>query len=427
MRWSDRRGYVLFVLCAVYALSALDRNILAILLQPIQRELLLSDTQLGFLSGLAFALFYVSLAIPIAHLADLWKRTKVIALSLGLFSVMTALCSAAASFGQLLALRVGVGIGEAGTTPSSTAIISDLYPEKSRATAMALFAIGGFSGVFLGFAVGGIVAESFGWRSAFFVAGVPGLLLALLIHFTVREPARARSPDSGPLSSRQVCLYLLRQPSIRHLTAGVALILLFTNGFQTWLPSFLQRSFAMSVAETGFVMGVPFGALSIAGMLCAGVLVDRLGERDVRWRSWVVSAGIAITFPFCVMTALAQTKLAAIAAYAIPAALGAAYIGPAFALVQSLSPPSMRALAMATVIGVANVIGSGLGPQVVGVASDAMHARFGTESLRYALLMLTPVLVWAALHFYWAAQYLSADLARARKGAALCAPPLTYN
>jgi MFS family permease len=416
----SRRGYVLFILCAVYSVSVFDRNILSILLEPVRAELNLSDTHLGFLSGLAFALFYVTLAVPIARLADLWKRTRVIALSLAVFSTMTALCSLAMSFWQLLLMRVGVGIGEAGTTPSSTAIIADLYPEESRGSAMSLFAIGGSSGVFLGFAVGGFVAETFGWRYAFLVAAFPGLALALLMHFTVKEPQRSASQQrravelGGKPSTVEVLRFLWMQRSLRHLTLGIGLLLLFGYAFQTWLPSYFQRSFGMGIAQTGFIMGVPFGVLGVLGMLAAGVLADRL-VNDMRWRSWIVAIAVCTAFPFCVLTMLAPSKYLAIAAYAIPSALGTFYIAPVFALIQSLAPPHMRATALATVIAVANIVGMGLGAQIVGILSDLLNSRYGAESLRFALLACTPALVWAAMHFYRAAVHLETDLARARE------------
>jgi MFS family permease len=419
----QRRGYVVFLLSAVYALSALDRNILSILLQPIQAELKLSDTQLGFLSGFAFAIFYVTLAVPIARLADLWKRTKVIALSLCVFTITTALCAVAVNFWQLMLMRIGVGVGEAGTTPASTAIIADLYPEESRGMAMSLFAIGGCSGVFLGYAVGGVVAEAHGWRTAFLVAALPGLLLALLIHLTVREP-QAGSSDcrrartvAQKHSTIEALSFLWHQRSLRHLTAGVALVLLFSYGFSAWLPSYFQRSYSAGIAEVGYIMGILFGGLSIVGMLASGFLADRIGARDMRWRCWIVAIAVGITFPFCVATVLVQSKLLAIAAYAVPAALAAFYIAPVFALVQSLVPPQTRSMATATVIAVANIVGLGIGPQIIGIASDTLHERLGAESLRYALLAVTPIVPWASAHFHWAARHLANDLSRVREAA----------
>lgn len=417
---SDRR-YVLFLLCAVYSLSALDRQILAILMQAIKSDLHLSDSGLGLLAGAAFAVVYVTLAVPIARIADAWNRIRIIAIAVSIFSVMTVLCSVAVNFLQFLLLRIGVGMGEAGTTPSSTSIIAELYSESERGRAMAWFAVGGCSGTFIGYALGGVIAQAFGWRAAFLLAGLPGIVVALLLLVSVRELKRAGSGSQDDIPravpARQVIHVLWRQRSLRHLTSGMALVLLFGYGFGTWLPSYFQRSFQLSVAEVGVVLGVFAGALSIVGMRVSGVLVDRLGQFDPRWRSWAVSLALLLMCPFCVVTALAPSRDVAMGAYAVPAILGAFYIAPTFALIQSLAPPHMRATAAATVIAVATLLGIGLGPQAVGLASDALQARLGKESLRYALLICTPILLWAAAHYYWAARHLVDDLARARDAA----------
>jgi predicted MFS family arabinose efflux permease len=417
MKIFQRRGYILFILAAVYALSVLDRQILAILLQPIKLDLGLSDGRLGFITGIAFAIFYTFLGIPLARVADLWNRKNLIAIALSVFSIMTALCSTATNFWHLLLMRIGVGIGEAGATPASISTIADLYPERSRGTATALFTVGGVMGTFLGFAAGGIIAQAWGWRAAFAAVGFPGLALAMLVVFTGTEPPREIATGGTPTLA-QVLPFLWRQRAFRHLTCGVALLLFFGHGFQTWLPAYFQRSHGMSLAQIGVTLGILIGGLSAVGILASGLLSDRLSSSDVRWRSWIVAIAICVTLPFYVTTLLAQDKILALASYAVPALLSIFYQAPALSLLQGLAPAQMRAVAVAIVLFVVNLVGIGLGPQLVGIVSDALQPRFGGESLRYALLVASPVLLWSAAHFYWAGRHLPDDLARVHLTAA---------
>jgi MFS family permease len=413
------RKRVLLVLCAVYAFVAVDAWLFSILLQPIKADLGLSDTELGFLSGSAVATFNVLFGIPMGRLADLWNRTRVIAIAIFIFGAMTALCSLAANFWQLVLMRVGGAIGEAGVIPPATSIIADMYPEKSRGTAMTLFTIGGFCGSLLAFAAGGLTVEKLGWRTALQLVALPGLLLVLIV-LAVKEPHRI-SADGGLESNShakphisQVMTFLWRQRSLRHLTLGASLVFLCSCGFVTWLPSYFERSYGMGIAESGFIIGGPLGVLTILGMMAAGVLGDRMGRRDERWRVWLIVVVLSISFPFCVMTFLAQSKLEAIAAYALPAAFNSFYVSPTFALVVSLALPRMRAMALAIVISVLTIVGRGMGPQFVGLGSEFLQPRFGMESLRYSLLVLTPTLLWAAAHFFLAGKHLMADLLRVR-------------
>jgi len=418
MRLVERRGYALFVLAAVYALSVLDRQIVAILLQPIKLELRLTDTQLGFLSGIAFAIFYTLLGLPLARVADTHSRRRLIAVSLAIFSIMTALCGVVGSFGQLLLLRICVGVGEAGTTPASTSMIADLYSERSRGIAMALFTIGGITGSFLGFAAGGVIAHLLGWRATFMLVGVPGVILAFLVAATLQD-AQRRYPEQHVSEANvprtvEVLQFLWRQRAFRHLTCGMALVLFSGYAFQTWLPAYFQRSYGMSILQTGLAMGSLIGGFSAAGILASGLLSDRLMTADIRWQSWIVAVSAVVMLPFYIATLLVHDSRVAFAAYAIPALLGAFYQAPSLALVQGLAPPQMRATAIAVVLFVANIVGIGMGPQLVGIVSDHLQSHMGAESLRYSLLISTAVLPWAAAHFYRAAKYLAGDIARAR-------------
>jgi MFS family permease len=408
------------ILCFVYGLTALDASVFAVLLPAIKSDFQLSDTELGFLSGISYAAFHIVFTVPIGLLADTWKRNYLIAISLSLFGLMTALCGFAANLVQLIVIRSGCALGASGTVPSSTSIIADLYPEKSRGAAMSLFVIGGAFGSYLAFALGGIAVEKFGWRTAIQLVALPSVLLGVITYFTVKEPPRGLSDGQGAAENaarkpiRQVFVFLLRQHSLWHLTAGATLVYLYSCGSVTWLPSYFQRAYGMGIAETGFLLGIPLGALSVLSLLAGGLLGDSIGRRDERWRAWLVAVALLIAFPFCVVTFLTRSKYLAIGAYAVPASLTVFYVSPTFALVQSLVPPEMRATALAIVLVILSVVGMGIGPQLVGLLSDLLRSRFGVNSLGHALLMLSPILLWAAAHFNLAALNIPRDLARVR-------------
>lgn len=412
------RRWVLFVLTAVYVSNYVDRQILSILLEPIKHTFDLSDTQLGFLSGISFAIFYATLGIPIAFRADRGNRRSIITLATLVFSLMTAVCGLAQSFVQLALARIGVGIGEAGSSPPSHSILADLYRPHERATAMAIFALGVNVGILIGFLAGGWINELFGWRAAFLVVGVPGLLLALLVRATVREPSRGHSEGRGheagaaapPLADAFRLFWRVR--SLRHIAAGAALNSFVGYGAVAWLPAFLIRSFGMSTGDVGTALALIIGIVGGAGTFLGGYFADRLGRRDVRWNVWLVAACVGGATPFAFGVFLARDVFTALSCFLVPAAVGALYLGPCLAMVQGLVPLRMRTVASAVLLFVINIIGLGLGPQMVGLLSDLFAPRFGEESLRYALLTAGLVNVWAALHFFLAGRTLARDLAR---------------
>jgi predicted MFS family arabinose efflux permease len=412
------RRYVLGVLTAVYVSNYVDRQILSILLQPIKQEFSLSDTQLGFLTGISFAIFYATLGIPIAIWADRGNRRNIVALATVIFSLMTALCGFAASFVQLALARIGVGVGEAGSSPPSHAMVADLYPPQERATAMAIFALGVNLGILIGFLAGGWINEFFGWRAAFLVVGAPGLLLALLVRGTVREPARGQSEGrdeearAAAPSLALAFLTFVRVRSLRHIALGAALNSFVGYGAVAFVPAFLIRSFGMSTGEVGTALALIIGIVGGAGTFLGGYFADRLARRDVRWNVWLVAACVGGATPFGLGVYLASDPFWALTAFLIPAAVGALYLGPSLAMVQGLVPLRMRTLASAVLLFVINIIGLGLGPQAIGILSDLLAPRFGQESLRYALLLAGLVNVWSALHFYLAGRTLTRDLAR---------------
>ncbi len=412
--------YVLALLTATYALSIVDRFLLGVLLPQIKEELSLSDSLLGLLSGIAFALFYATLGIPLARVADRFGRKVVISVSLALFSVMTAVCGAAVNFLTLFLARVGVAVGEAGTTPASMSIISDLFRKEQRSLAMATFSVGANLGVLVGFVVGGYVAANFGWRQAFVILGAPGVLVALLIAATLREPPRGLAdglsePDeSEALSLVASMKLLLQQPSYRNLVLGLSMMLFVANGAVTWLPSFLDRTHGLEADEVGRMLGLAIGlAGPIGTLLLGGIVADRLSARDLRWGAWLMSLGGLVLCPAYVLVLGVPTGTLSIAAYFIPAVFGVFFHGPTSALSQAVSPVSMRATSSALMLLIGNLIGLGLGPLVVGVLSDLLEPTFGADSLRWALGTTPVATVLGAAFYYRAARTLRADIRRA--------------
>ncbi|MBI1261623.1 MAG: MFS transporter [Rhizobiales bacterium] len=411
------RHYALFLLVLAYTSSHVDRNIMGIVLQPIQTELGASDTAMGFLGGLAFALFYATLGIPIALWADRGNRRNIIALAIAVWSAMTALCGLAQNFTQLAIARVGVGVGEAGSSPPSHSIISDLYPRKQRSTAMAIYALGVYFGVMIGFVVGGYVAQDYGWRATFFVVGLPGILIALLVRFTLREPARGAADGiaqdmSHRSSVKDVFHHLWTTRAARHVVIGVTLVSFIGYGGLVWGPAFLFRSHGLTPKEAGLFLGPVAGLVGGCGALFGGYLSDRLGRNDMRWNAWVIAVSKIVAVPLFIAYYTTDNITVLFAAYVGSTVLGAFYLGPSFAMIQSLTPIHMRATASAVMLFVLNIIGLGLGPQIVGFVSEMLKPAFGVESLRYALFGTAFLGIWAAWHYYLAGRSYEADLAK---------------
>jgi predicted MFS family arabinose efflux permease len=415
------RRYALAVLMLAYTANYVDRQILSILLQPIKLELGLSDTQLGFLSGITFALFYATLGIPIAMWADRGNRRNIITLALTIFSGMTVLCGMVTNFVQLAIARIGVGVGEAGSSPPAHSMISDMFPPQERASAMAVYSVGINLGILIGFLVGGWVSEWYGWRAAFFVVGAPGLLIALLVRFTLREPLRGHADgltaqgESAAPRIAEVFRLLWTQRSFRHISFGCALAAMGGYAGVTWMPAFLMRSFEMQPGAIGTALALIIGFFGGAGTYAAGYLGDRFGKRDLRWNVWIVAILMAVAFPFSISLYLAGNEVLALVVFVYPAFAGAAYIAPALAMTQALVTVRMRAAASAVLLFILNLIGMGLGPQLAGLFSDLYGPSMGAESLRYALLTMSVVWIWAAVHFFLAARTLREDIERARQ------------
>ena len=410
------RNYALGLLLVVYVVNFIDRSILSILNQSIKESLGVSDTAMGFLGGVAFALFYTFLGIPIARMADRGSRKTILAVCLALWSAMTALCGMAGSFVQLLFARIGVAVGEAGGSPPSHSMISDLFPPSQRATAFGIYALGIPIGTMLGYLFGGWINEAFNWRVAFFVVGVPGILLALIVQFTLKEPRRgafdrdAKANEAVP-EFRTVLSFLWRLKSFRYVSLGAALHAFVFYGVGFWLPAMFYRSHGMDTKVMGQALFL-IGFAGMAGTFLGGYLTDKLGARDFRWYVWSPAVTTIISVPFCVYTYLSSDTSMALWVYAIPYFLLASYLGPTFSVAQTLVGSRMRATASSILIFVISLIGIGIGPQFVGIASDVLnaHTGLGNDALRWALIAILVFNVLSAVLYMLAARTIRGDL-----------------
>ena len=417
-RTSRSAYYALGVLTLVYSFNFIDRQLLAILQESIKAELLLSDAQLGLLTGFAFAVFYVTAGLPIASWADRSNRRNIVSLSLFVWSFMTAISGLAQNYWQLLLARIGVGVGEAGGSPPSHSMISDIFPPQSRASALGFYSTGVSFGILFGFLFGGWLNEFFGWRVAFVVVGVPGILLALVVRMTLAEPIRGlnerRQVSDEGVAMKTVVSLLWQRKSFRHMAMGAAMNAFAGYSVANWVASYMIRSFNMSTGELGTWLALIIGVGGAAGVFGSGVVADRLGRRDVRWYMWmpVIACGIAIPFQFGVY--LATGAHFALIMAIVPAVLSNAYLGATIASVHNLVGLRMRALGSAILFFIINIVGLGAGPSSVGLLSDLLQPTYGTDSLRYALLILVPVaLTWSGIHYLLAARYIREDLDRA--------------
>lgn len=406
-----RRGLTLTLLTLTYFFSFMDRQILAILLEPIKRDLVLTDTQLGLLSGLVFALFYATLGVPIARLADRTNRRNIIAASLAIWSAMTALCGVAQNFTQLLLFRIGVGVGEAGSGPPSQSIIADLYPPEKRASAMAIYSLGVLLGGGLGIMIGGNVAHAYGWRAAMMVVGIPGVVLALIVRFVMVEPrrglsdvARVAEETDEPLPGMwHGFLQMLHNGAAVYLVCGIMLTSLVGYALTGWGPSYMQRSLGMSMLDVANYIALPAALTSAVSALVGGAIADRMAKRHgLHTQPWVIAVMKTIAFPFAVGFYFIDSVPLALTSYFVASLFAGAYIGPTYALIQHLAPLRLRAMWAALALLFTNLVGLGLGPLAVGRISDMLAPTYGTESLRYAMFavaLLTPVPIFC----YWRA------------------------
>ena len=407
--------YVIFLLFLAYAFSFVDRQILSILFEPIKAEFDLSDTQLGLLGGIAFALTYSILGVPLAMLADRRGRKGIITASLAFFSVMTALCGAASSFATLALARIGVGIGEAGVNPSSQSMIADLFPKEKRSTPMAIVSAGAPFGMLTGLIGGSLVAATWGWRTAFLVVGLPGVLLAIIFWFTVREPARGRSDNrensmlDAP-SLLETFGYMWRTKTLRYLVLAMTVTTIPGYGANAWFPAFFMRAHELSIEQAGIILGLG-GALSgMVGAIVGGIAFDRLAKTSMKKAVKLIALSQVIAYPASLLLYTTEHLVLAIGFLIIPSMCSAFFAGPTAALVQSLSQVRMRAVAASITMLSVNLIGLGLGPTIIGVLSDMLEPGFGDDSLRFALIVVGSFSVLSAFFFFRAAATVEDDM-----------------
>ncbi len=415
----------LAILLAVYCFNFIDRTIVSILQEPLKHDLGLSDTQLGLISGTAFALFYSTLGVPIARIAERVDRPRIIAIALATWSLMTMLCGFASNFLQLFLCRVAVGIGEAGGTPPAHALLSEIFPPERRATAISIYSLGVPLGILFGAVAGGAIGEALGWRIAFMLVGAPGLILAVIVLVVIKDPrsvkaATGRAAATPPPSLGQAIAYLASRRSFVHLTAGITVASTAGYGILAFTAPFLMRQFDMGLAAAGSATGLVSGLAAGAGTLLGGVLVDRAMRRDRRFGAWIPAVGLMLAAPLSITAYMQGEWLAVVLLLTVSGVAQFLYLGPTYALVQSLAGTRMRATASALVLLTVNLVGLGIGPPLTGWLSDHFAsiqadgtADAAAAGLRMALSLIATLYLWGACHYLLAARHLAADLDRA--------------
>jgi MFS family permease len=409
------RNYVLFLLMVVYIFNFIDRQILVILQESIKAELLLSDKQLGLLSGFTFAVFYVVCGIPIARWADRYNRVNIVSASIAIWSAMTAISGFAGNFLQLLAARVGVGVGEAGASPPSHSIISDYFPHEERGRALSFYSIGIYIGILIGFLAGGWINQYFGWRVAFLVVGAPGLLLAVVVKLTLREPLRGQmdhgdhsnAPDGHFLVDIKR-LWALR--SFRYAAFGAGFNAFLGYGGLNFMPSFAIRLYDVPVGVVGTWLALIAGIAGATGVYAGGHLSDHLGKRDDRWAYWVPGISTLAAGLLIVPMMLSGQQYVMWGIYVFVTLCQAMFLGPTIAMAHALVGPRYRALSSSVLFFVLNIIGLGFGPLTVGTISDALAPSIGVESIRWAIMSTTIAAMIGGGFYLNAARYVKDDL-----------------
>ena len=393
--------YVLLMLGLVNMVNYVDRNILSVLITPIKDEFQVSDEAMGLLTGLAFMIVHSLFGLPLARLADRTTRRTVIAVGVAVWSAMTAVMGLASCFGQLLFLRMGVGIGEAAGAPPSHSLLSDYFPPEKRATALSLFGMGIYAGTMFGYFAAGSLGERFGWRLTFVAVGIPGLALAALVGTTVREPVRAvPAPDESILF---VLRYLLSKPAFVFLMIAASFHAIAAYAAIIWTPTFYGRVHGMTLSQIGLWLGLVSGVGGATGALGGGLLSDRLGRHDKRWYAWVASFVALLAAPASLaaylLTDTPQTSLFAYFGFIL---LIGAYNGPLHAMNQFLAKPRMRSMSVAIQLLIVNLIGGVIGPWAIGRACDVLRPEYGEAGIRHAMWVAIGVCSGLASLFYFA-------------------------
>jgi MFS family permease len=417
----DSPWLALTLLTAIATIGFVDRIVMNVLAVPVKAEFQLSDTQIGLLTGLAFAVLNVTLALVVARYAERGRRLTLIAVGTVLWSLATALCGLVASFTQLLLARVGVGVGEAVGLPANQSVIADYFPPERRATAMSVFLLAPPIGAFLGSAGGAWIGQEYGWRNAFLVVTIPGLLLALLAWVLIAEPPRGRydrESSAGVPAVGDVVRRLLGLASARHLLAGSTLASMVGFGLNSFVAFLLVRKFEMSLAQAGLFAGLLASLPGAISVVLGGRLADWFGERRPAAYAQVPGLCLLVAAPIYVVAITRDDVTLLLALVFVAALFQYTYLGVTFGVFQNLFHSRMRATGSALLNGIYGLIGQGLGPLLVGWLSDRLTPRFGAgDGLAYAMAIAAVIYLWAAAHYLLAARHVGPDLARTRSGA----------
>jgi predicted MFS family arabinose efflux permease len=407
------RAYTLFILVLVYTFNFIDRQIVGILAVPIKADLGLTDSQLGLMGGLAFALFYTGLGIPIAMAADRFSRIWIMTGALTIWSAMTAVCGLAQNFWHLFAARLGVGIGEAGGVAPAYSLISDYFHPNQRARALSIYSFGIPIGSALGIVFGGVIASMVSWRVAFFAVGLAGILIAPIFRLTLKEPVRGQyDPQHGPHDPpglMTIVRTLAHKPSFWFISLGASCSSMMGYGLFFWLPSFFVRSYEMSLLNASLFYGAILLIGGLAGIWAGGWLGDRYGQNNRARFVTIPATAFLVTVPFYLLGILSPTLTLSFFVLLVPTAMGLVWLGPVISAIQHLVRPDMRATASAVFLFINNLIGIGIGTWAIGALSDFLTLSFGDDSLRYSILAGTGFYILAASFFFLASRWLNQD------------------
>lgn len=410
-----RRNFALIMLFLIGTINFVDRQLLSVLVEPVRAELNFTDTQFGLLTGLAFALFYAAMGVPVAMIADRWNRVKLIGIACAIYSVFTMACGMVSNFWQLALMRFGVGAGEAGGTAPSLSVLADYFPPAQRPLAIGLLSLNGPFGVFVGAAFGAWAAANIGWRDAFIVIGAVGIGIVPLLFWLVREPPRGQmdrqQPADEALPFSQTLAMFIRRPSLRMVMIGSGLAAFVSYGMLNWIPAFLMRSQKMPLEAMATYFAPAAGITFGVGILGGGWLVSQRAKISARAYGTIPALASLLLIPTFVFALRADSWQVSLALLLIPMAACTVYIAPALALVQNLTPPRSRATAAALLMLMFNIIGLGLGPLFIGIISDALKPIYGDDSLRWALMALLPFAAAAAAAQFAMTRHLDQDFA----------------
>jgi len=415
MKNQQNKWYVLTILTIVYIFNFIDRQIINIIAEDVKRDLDLSDTQLGMMTGLAFSLFYSIMAIPISRFADKGVRKNVLAICLGIWSVMTAVSGMVTNFTQMFLARMGVGLGEAGGVPTSYSLISDVFPANQRGKAMSFFMMGTSFGIFIAFVGGGYMLVNFGWRMSLFVVGVPGIIFAFLVWLTIKEPLKGaydnvKNIDQAAPTFKEIFQTAIRKKTFIYITLAKTFLVGASYSINAFIAAFFIRLHNLPKGELFFKLGITVLIGGIIGGLLGGYFSDKLGKKDIRWYAWIGVVGNLLCIIPHYLYFTSQNVTVAIVMFGIIAITTLLSGGPAVAVMQSVVRADMRAGVAAIYLLISNLIGLGLGPLSIGMLSDYFEPTYGQEAIRYALMFTFIPIALSTLFFYLAGIHYKNDV-----------------